>query len=239
MASGRPNIKDWAGLLAACTGRTADQILSSGLNPMDFSRTPLEVRFLDGSTATFRNALYVVDESRAQAAVFTHHCGDWEMSTWCLSLRQGDDAYEGLHDRHVEIVINSAAQGRAEIAEARRWFDRRPEEERGNILQVLARCIHQAHPIPEESEKAIKSSGLKPTYTPCVQLSRFPPIEAAGRICQLRGSEHSKAFCLLLHLFKHADTRRRETRCKDGCYHHWHNLDTDPEYQGVEVPGWP
>lgn len=35
----------------------------------------VDIRFPDGSVATFRNAFFVVDERRQELGVFTEHCG--------------------------------------------------------------------------------------------------------------------------------------------------------------------
>ncbi len=48
---------------------------------------------------------------------------------------------------------------------------------------------------------------------------------AINKIENLPDSELSKSFVIMLSIFKTADTYRRETDCKHGCNHEWHNLD--------------
>lgn len=46
------------------------------LGAADFpSGQVVEIRFPDGSEATFRNAFFVVDEQHEELGVFTEHCG--------------------------------------------------------------------------------------------------------------------------------------------------------------------
>jgi hypothetical protein len=48
---------------------------------------------------------------------------------------------------------------------------------------------------------------------------------AINKIEKLPYSELRKSFITMLSIFKIADTYRRETDCKNGCSHFWHNLD--------------
>jgi hypothetical protein len=69
---------------------------------------------------------------------------------------------------------------------------------------------------------------LKPTFTPCVLIrTAAQPEHALDRIAALPADERQKAFRLMFALYCIADTRRRQTQCKNGCSHEWHNFDTN------------
>jgi len=125
-------------------------------------------------------------------------------------------------------MLNRVAQGRLPFADAVRWFESLPEAEQPSWLKTVALMCHQSHPHREEIDRAITLAALKPTFTPCVMLhAAAKPEHALNRIAELRADERHKAFRLMFALYCVADTRRRETQCKDGCSHAWHNFDND------------
>jgi hypothetical protein len=125
-------------------------------------------------------------------------------------------------------MLNRVAQGRLPFTEAVRWFDLLPETEQPGWLKTIALMAHQTHPRREEIDPAIALADLKPTFTPCVML-RTPeqPERALDRIAVLPADERQKAFRLMFALYCIADTRRRQTQCKNGCSHEWHNFDSN------------
>lgn len=124
-----------------------------------------------------------------------------------------------------ELQLNRIAQGLVPEDSGLRWFGGLIAAERVAVLKDLAYITHQSHPKLEEVPSAIVRSGLKSTFTPCVMLQNADrPTSALSRIASLPEPEHAKSFRLLLALFSIADARRRETQCKDGCIHEWHNL---------------
>ena len=128
-----------------------------------------------------------------------------------------------------ELQLNRIAQGLVSEANGLQWFTAHAEPERAAILKDLANITQQAHPRPEEVPAAIARSALKSTFTPCVMLQTAArPTLALARIASLPEAEHVKAFRLLMALFSIADTRRRDTHCKNGCTHDWHNLSALP-----------
>jgi hypothetical protein len=127
--------------------------------------------------------------------------------------------------RESELQLNRIAQGIVSLDAGLQWFGALSSSEQGNVLNNLAHMTHQAHPRTEELAPAILRSGLKETFTPCVVLQTSDrPTQALSRIAALPESEHLKSFRLLMALFSIADARRRESECKDGCTHEWHNL---------------
>jgi len=69
-------VLEWADELAAYLGRPADEISRRGLSASDFPNGhQLVITLMDGSTARFRHAFYLIRESEQALAVFTEHCG--------------------------------------------------------------------------------------------------------------------------------------------------------------------
>jgi hypothetical protein len=123
-------------------------------------------------------------------------------------------------------MLNRVAQGRLPFADAVRWFESLSEPEQQPWLKTIALMCHQSHPHRGEIERAITLAELKPTFTPCVMLqAEVQPEHALDRIAALPPDERQKAFRLMFGLYCIADTRRRQTQCKNGCSHEWHNFD--------------
>lgn len=124
-------------------------------------------------------------------------------------------------------VINRAAQGHLDMAEAVDWFARLDAESSDGAMRDLCLATGQSHPLPDEAAEAIRFAGLKPTLTPCVLLRRYRTGDALARIRSLPPNEAIRSFRLLLALFTIADKRRREQQCRGECSHEWHHLDPD------------
>lgn len=125
----------------------------------------------------------------------------------------------------IDLYLNRIAQGLVSESAAYVWFEGQEPSNKKHILLALSNICMQAHPLLTEVPKAIEQSGLKPTFTPCVLLMQASSPEGSfGKIVSLPAIEQAKSFRLLISLFIIADTRRRETDCKNGCTHAWHNL---------------
>jgi len=123
-------------------------------------------------------------------------------------------------------LMNRVAQGRLPFTDAVRWFESLSETDRELWLKTVAFMCHQSHPHREEIEGAIALGGLKPTYTPCLMLLEAEqPEYVLDRVAALPAGERLKAFRLIFALYCIADTRRRDTNCRNGCSHEWHNFD--------------
>ncbi|UUU28347.1 DUF5958 family protein [Streptomyces sp. DSM 40750] len=71
----------------------------------------------------------------------------------------------------------------------------------------------------------LRRSGLRPTHTPAVLISRGRTEQQLGKIAHLTSpDERRKAFRLLIAVLAIADERRRARFCSVGCGHWWHNL---------------
>jgi Family of unknown function (DUF5958) len=123
-------------------------------------------------------------------------------------------------------MLNRIAQDRLPFADAVRWFESLAAGEQESWLKTIAFMCHQAHPRRDEIDNAMALAELKLTFTPCVMLQKAAqPEYALQAIASLPKDEHQKAFRLIFALYCISDTRRRETQCKNGCYHEWHNFD--------------
>lgn len=126
------------------------------------------------------------------------------------------------------MILNRVAQGRLPFTDAVCWFESLLETEQPKWLSTIALMCHQAHPHREEIDPAITLAELKPTFTPCVLIrTAAQPEHALDRIAALPADERQRAFRLMFALYCIADTRRRQTQCKNGCSHEWHNLETN------------
>jgi c-di-GMP-related signal transduction protein len=123
-----------------------------------------------------------------------------------------------------EIIINRFAQEKINLEEILIWFENLNSEEQIKTISTAKLCLEQAHPNKEVIEKGIENVPLKPTATPIVLLKSKGFKIALNKIVLLPKDENKKVFITLISIFKFADIDRRETWCKDGCSHEWHNL---------------
>ena len=119
------------------------------------------------------------------------------------------------------IFLNQVAQGIYSLEDAIERLEGKNDQERFSLFVQFAMMIGQAHPLPADVGAAIELAQLKPTFTPCVMLSKKPLNEALGKFRSLPRQEDKKSFRLMLALFQIADKRRRES-CGDDCNHWWH-----------------
>jgi hypothetical protein len=123
-----------------------------------------------------------------------------------------------------ELKINQIAQGLVSLADGLEWFDDATADFRVEIMRSLDSCIFQSHPTFDDIEQGIKKSGLKESYSPCVLIRKKPFNQVRQKILEMPELDLRRAFILLISVFSVADLRRRETYCKGGCTHDWHNI---------------
>ncbi|MFD5571297.1 DUF5958 family protein [Streptomyces cadmiisoli] len=117
------------------------------------------------------------------------------------------------------MVLNELAQGLRPTAEGVEWFEGLSEDDQRKVLHALVLFCGQARAHEGDVPESIARSGIRPTHTPAVMLTKWRfGMEA------LPAYELTKSFRLLVALFSIADTRRRMLHCADGCGHEWHNL---------------
>lgn len=123
-----------------------------------------------------------------------------------------------------ELRINRLAQGLEPVEAGISWFNQSASVQRLEIMRALDLCIFQSHPTKEDVKSGIAKSGLKDTCSPCIVVQRKPFNLARQKVLSMTGLDQERAFRLFLSIFSVADRRRRETQCKGGCTHEWHNL---------------
>jgi len=120
------------------------------------------------------------------------------------------------------ILLNQIAQGIRTIQEGKDWFLSLSVERRLEVLRHVSFLALQASAREEDVPLAIERSGLRRGYTPCVLLLNGRLKIQLAKVCALPPEEYEKAFILLITLLGIADSRRRTTKCVDGCDHWWH-----------------
>ena len=124
----------------------------------------------------------------------------------------------------IEININNYAQNRLTDSEIMDWFDQFDMQKKKEIQMKLITFMKQAHPSNDMITKAIQTAPIKNTMTPVILFKTQSFKIAINKIRILPDSEIRKSFIIMLSIFKIADTYRRETDCKNGCGHEWHNI---------------
>ncbi len=120
------------------------------------------------------------------------------------------------------VLLNQYAQDILKIDDGKAWFNSLSPKEQHELLRELSNLIIQAGVKDSDVNVAIKKSGLKPTYTPCVLLQKGNLKCQLAKTLSLPIAEYAKTFSLFINLLSIADKRRRETRCKNECSHWWH-----------------
>ncbi|MGL3002113.1 DUF5958 family protein [Flavobacterium sp. RSSB_23] len=125
--------------------------------------------------------------------------------------------------------INLIAQNKTEFDEGQELILKNSEFDFNETFEILKNYIFNA--IPNKSDynsdsfqKAIVSIPIKQTFTPIIILNKFSTKNAFKKLSELPESEYEKIIISLLWIFKITDTERRETECKNGCGHYWHNI---------------
>ncbi|MFF0400072.1 DUF5958 family protein [Streptomyces sp. NPDC005248] len=124
-----------------------------------------------------------------------------------------------------DVLLNELAQGLCPMSEGIEWFDDLGPEGQSEVLLFLRHHCVQARTVAEDAETSVRRSGLRPTHTPAVLISRGQIDVQLGKIAGLKPvDERRKAFRLLIAVLSVADERRRERFCSGGCGHWWHHL---------------
>ncbi len=124
----------------------------------------------------------------------------------------------------IEININKYAQDKLSDSEIMDWFDRFDLTAQKEIRDKLIMFMQQSHPTDELISTAIKIAPIKETMTPVILFKTQTFKIATNKTVDLPDSELRKSFIIMLSIFKTADTYRRETECRNGCGHEWHNI---------------
>lgn len=128
-----------------------------------------------------------------------------------------------------EKLINYIAQNKIDFNDGVNIINKNVEENFLDIFQLLEYYIlnsinDKVNYTSESYRNAIKSIPLKPTLTTVKILENFPTKVSFRKLYELPKSEYKIIITALLWIFKFTDSNRRETECKNGCEHFWHNL---------------
>jgi hypothetical protein len=129
----------------------------------------------------------------------------------------------------LEKQINLIAQNKTEFDKGQELILKSSEFDFYETFEILKNYIFNS--IPNKSDynsdsyqKAIVTIPIKQTFTPIIILNKFSTKNAFKKLSELSESEYEKIIISLLWIFKITDTERRETECKNGCGHYWHNI---------------
>ncbi|MEP6806010.1 MAG: DUF5958 family protein [Flavobacterium sp.] len=127
-------------------------------------------------------------------------------------------------------IINKIAQDKIDFNFGLKLILEDPECKFEELFATLKNYIFNA--IPDKTnyntktyQDAINTIPLKATYTPIVILKSFSTKIAFNKLAELPKNENKKIIFSLLWIFKVTDTERRNTECKNGCEHFWHELE--------------
>ncbi|WP_435222556.1 DUF5958 family protein [Streptomyces sp. Tue6028] len=123
-----------------------------------------------------------------------------------------------------EVILNELAQGRRPSVEGVEWFEGLSKDDQRKVLHALVLFCEQARAREDDVPESIARSGIRPTHTPAVMVTKW-----RFGMAQLPAYELTKSFRLLVALFSIADTRRRTLHCAGECGHAWHNLPDLPQ----------
>lgn len=130
--------------------------------------------------------------------------------------------------KNTEILINKIAQDKIDFNNGLGLL-----LEDGYNFKELFTILHHyiINSIPnkvdyntEAYQTAINSIPLKPTSTPIIILKTYTTKIAFQKLVLLAENENKKILTSLLWIFKITDTERRNTECKNGCGHFWHEI---------------
>jgi hypothetical protein len=130
----------------------------------------------------------------------------------------------------IELIINKIAQNKIEFNEGCKTLLNDKNFNFATIFSYLRNYIFNS--IPEKTnyntqtyQNAIKTIPLKSTFTPIVILKSFETKIAFDKLEKIIENEREKTIIALLWILKQTDTERRNTECKNGCGHEWHNIE--------------
>lgn len=126
-----------------------------------------------------------------------------------------------------EEIINKVAQDKIDFYIGVQLLLEDSEYNFERLFTTLKNYIFNS--IPEKThyntetyQHALQTIPLKSTYTPIVLLKSYPTRIAFYKLAELPENENKKILTSLLWIFKVTDTERRNTECKNGCGHFWH-----------------
>lgn len=119
------------------------------------------------------------------------------------------------------ILLNKIAQSLATIEAGVLLYDELKKAQKKNLYLALEFCLSQSKPSKKHLQKGMELANTDyPTFTIKEQSDQL-----FNTIFDPRNElEYREAFIIMLFIFRESDSNIRHTRCKNGCYHPWHNL---------------
>lgn len=107
-----------------------------------------------------------------------------------------------------EIIVNQYAQGVVPLEQLLSFFTILKPDDQKKVIDGVLQLLLQSKPLDEDIVSSIENSGLKPTYTPCVLLSKGMNRVNLYKIANLPSNEWKKVLQLFLNIFKIAYLRK-------------------------------
>ena len=135
-----------------------------------------------------------------------------------------------MNMRWEEEIINKIAQNKIDFNIGLENLLNHSEYNFENLFTILRNYIINSIPNKtdynsEAYQNAINTIPLKSTFTPIIILKNNSTKIAIQKLEKLPKNENEKVIKSLIWIFKITDTERRNTECKNGCGHFWHNLE--------------
>jgi len=135
-----------------------------------------------------------------------------------------------MNMRWEEEIINKIAQNKIDFNIGLENLLNHSEYIFENLFIILRNYIINSIPNKtdynsEAYQNAINTIPLKSTFTPIIILKNNSTKIAIQKLEKLPKNENEKVIKSLIWIFKITDTERRNTECKNGCGHFWHNLE--------------
>ena len=129
-----------------------------------------------------------------------------------------------------EEIINKIAQDKIDFKTGLKLLLEDEEYNFEGLFTTLKNYILNTIPNKtdynsESYQEAINTIPLKPTYTPIVILKNYSTRIVFNKLLTLPKIENKKTITALLWVFKITDTERRNSECKNGCAHFWHQIE--------------
>lgn len=107
-----------------------------------------------------------------------------------------------------EIIINQYAQGVIPLERLLSSFEKMEPKEQKILINGTLQLLLQSKPLDTDIKTSIDNSGLKPTCTPCVLLTKGMDKANLYKIADLPSNEWKKVLQLFVNIFKIAYLRR-------------------------------
>ena len=124
------------------------------------------------------------------------------------------------------IFLNQMSQKDSDRNTEQEWFLRQSPSRQVALTEWLAQMISQAGGTKSDAEAATQNVAVKASLTPCVLLTTGELRLQLKRVSKLNHPDFSIAFCLMLEIFRSANSRRIQQH-PENIERHWWNWKLD------------